>query len=204
MECRDTLDYVASERGVRQSRFRTWCLNECGCNRIDSDVVLTPFHRQALGQVRNPGLCHAIHGFRRKRHKPRLRTHVYDASALLANHHSSGRLTRKKCAFEIHPQGQIKIFFTYIFRKVFRRQPCVVYEEVESPEMRSRILNRSRDLIEVCHVHLQGQHPPADSLNLSCQLTPGFHIPQSERYIGTSMSKSQRNSAAQAATSTSH
>jgi hypothetical protein len=70
--------------------------------------------------------------------------------------------------------------------------------------MCSRILNSAGDLVELCHVHLQGQHTSADGLNFSCQLIPGFHISQTERHIGTSVSKSQSNGAAQAATSASH
>src|SRR5215469_15524069 len=97
---------------------------------------------------------------------------------LLTNHHSPRRLTRKKCPFEVHPQSQIKILLTDILREVFRRQPSIVYEEVEPPEMCSRILNGARNLTQLCHIHLQRQHAPADGLNLSCKLTPAFHIPQ--------------------------
>jgi hypothetical protein len=41
-------------------------------------------------------------------------------------------------------------------------------------------------------------------LDLSYQIRSGFHISQTERHIGASMSKSQRNGAAQAASRASH
>jgi hypothetical protein len=59
-------------------------------------------------------------------------------------------------------------------------------------------------LIESRHIHLQRQYAPADGFNLCCQLTSGFHIPETERHISASMSKSQRNGAPQAAASASH
>jgi hypothetical protein len=113
-------------------------------------------------------------------------------------------LTREKRAFEIHPQGQVEIFLTYIFRKIFRGQPGIVYEEIEPSEMCGCLFNRAGDLVELRHIHLQSQCPPAAGLNFSCQLFPGFEISQPQRHIGAGMSESQSNGAAKAASRASH
>jgi hypothetical protein len=66
-------------------------------------------------------------------------------------------------------------------------------------EFGSRVFDRMRDLIELCHIHLQRQGSPAQGFNLFCQIPPGVYVSQAERHIGASMRERERNGAAKSA-----
>src|SRR6266478_4341861 len=141
----------------------------------------------------NRRLGHAINRLRRQRGEARLRTHADNLSASLPDHHAPCRLARKKCSFQIHRNSQIKIFFAHIFRRIFRPQPRVVHQNVQSPELPRRIFHRSADLLQLGHVHLQRQRPPSHRAYLRRQSAVGLHVSQPQRDIRSRMSHRKRN-----------
>ena len=57
----DVLDGLSVKRRRGERRLRPWRVDKSWRYRVDIDVERTPFHGQALGQVSDAGLCHAIY-----------------------------------------------------------------------------------------------------------------------------------------------
>src|SRR3981081_2166205 len=58
----DALEDISAGVGVGQIFLCARSVDECGCDRIHCDVVLSPFDGKAFGEMRNGGLGHAVDG----------------------------------------------------------------------------------------------------------------------------------------------
>jgi len=61
----------------------------------------------------------------------------------------------------------VKVLLGDLFHGIPRRDTGVVYEDVQPPEVRSHIIDRSADLVELAHVHLQRERAPTERLDVS-------------------------------------
>src|ERR1700761_6880692 len=114
MERSDPVDHILAKRGICKRGLGARSMNECRSYRIHVDVVFAPLDCQALGQMTDAGLGHAVHGFDGQCSKSRLRAHVNDASTILADHDPARSLTSEKCALEINGERAIEVFFSNV------------------------------------------------------------------------------------------
>src|SRR5437879_10224128 len=120
---RDALHHVSAERRVRQRLFGARGRDKRGRHGIHRDVVLAPLDRQALGQVRDGRLAHAVYRFRRQRHKPGLGAHIDDTPPILANHDAAGSLAGKERPLQIQVHGLIKLALWHVLGEIVKASP---------------------------------------------------------------------------------
>src|SRR6185312_9506085 len=75
---------------------------------VHRNVVLSPLHRKAFGEMHDSSLGHAVHRFGGKRGEPGLGAHIDDASALLPDHDPTGSLAGEKRSLQIDRQVRSK------------------------------------------------------------------------------------------------
>jgi len=113
------------------------------------------FHREALCEVRDAGLGHAINGFGGESGESSLRAHIDDPTTRLADHHTPRGLASKECPLEIYRQREVEIRFGHIFSPVARSHACVIYQDIKATEIANYVVYRVSNLVEARHAHLE-------------------------------------------------
>ena len=160
---------------------------------VDGDVVLAPLDGQALRQVRDGRLGHAVDRLARQRHGAGLRAEVDDPAVALADHHAARRLAGEEGALEVHGERESKSSSRTSSAGFSGADAGVVDQDVERPKRGDRLLDggsiwsRSRD------VHLQRQRAAADRLDLVASAAAGRDVAQAERDVGARVGEGQRD-----------
>src|SRR5271170_5256878 len=204
MEGSDVFHCLGVKLGRRERRLRPRRVNEGRRDRIDVDVVRTPLNGQALSQMCDTGLGHAIDRLSRQRDKARLRTHIDDPSAALFLHHLACGLTGEEGALEIYIQRTVEVFLAHVQCEVRRCYAGVIHQDVELAQLRGNRGNRLTDLLEVVHLHLQRHCLAPERLDLGYYAAILFYVAQTKRDIRAGLGKRESNSAAEAASGSSY
>src|ERR1700761_3024475 len=104
-------------------------------NGVDGDVVFSPLDGQALGEMSDSRLRHAVNRFGRERRESGLRTHVDDAPTLLADHDAARSLGGKECTFQVNCHREVEVVFSIVFGEIAGSDPGIVDEDVEAAEV---------------------------------------------------------------------
>src|SRR5579864_7860696 len=110
-------------------------MNKSWGDGVHVDVVFAPLDRQTLREVYDGGLGHAINAFCGERGKSCLRTHINNATVLLADHDAPGSLAGEERAFQVDGKRGVEVFFGYILGKIVRRDSGVVHQNIEPTEV---------------------------------------------------------------------
>ena len=101
MQARDPLEDVFPKGRIGQRPLGARGADESRRHRVDGDAVLAPLHGQALGEMGDGSLGHAVDRFRRQRHEARLRAQADDATVALPDHHPAGSLAGEEDALHV-------------------------------------------------------------------------------------------------------
>jgi len=197
MQAGNALDDVSAKRLIRESFVGARRGDKGWRDGVYGDVVLTPFDRQAFGEVRDRGFAGAIDGFRGQRGKSGLRAHVDDASAFLANHDFRGSLSGKERCLHVDCERRVEFFLRDVDGEIREATAGVVDENVQPAEMCGGAVNTAGDLIQVGNIHLQGKRAAAHGFDFAGEIASGADVAQTERDVGSRMSKRERNGPAQ-------
>jgi hypothetical protein len=197
MQGGDAVNHILPKCLVGKCGLGTRSVDEGRSHCVHVDIVFTPFDCQALGQMTNARLGHAVDRLSGQCDEPGLRTHVDDASTLLPDHDLPRRLAGKKRSFQIDGEGAVEIFFGHVFGQVFGRDACVVHENIQPPEGSNRLLYRLADLDQTGHLHLQRQRPTAARNNLIGYPAVAGCITEAECDIRSRFGECERNGAPQ-------
>ena len=97
----DALDDVGAKGGVGEGFAGALRGDECGSDGIYGDVVRAPLDGETFCEVRNRGFAGAVDGFGGQGGESGLRTHIDDASALLAHHEFCSGLTGEESGLQV-------------------------------------------------------------------------------------------------------
>ena len=105
-----------------------------------------PLDGQALRQVRDRRLRHAVDGLGRQRDEAGLRAEVHDAPAAVADHHAAHRLADEERPLQVHGQRAIEVRLGDGLGRVGRTDAGVVDQDVDAAERALRLGDRRLDL----------------------------------------------------------
>jgi hypothetical protein len=193
--CKDVLLEVrAGKRGARSVG-----LDEGRGDGVDGDVVGAPLDRETARKVVYRRLRHAVDRFARERDHAGLRAHIDDAAEAPLDHQPADGLAGEEGALEVDADHVVEVGLRHVLCRAFRTHAGVVDEHVNLAEVPVRLADRASDLVELLHVHLQGQGATAHRFDLACERLAALLAPKAERHVGPRMRESERASATEPA-----
>jgi hypothetical protein len=180
----DAFDCVGAKGGIGERFFGARCLDESWRDGVHGNVEFAPLDGETFCQMRDGSFAGAVDGFGGKRDESSLRTHVDDATAVLADHDFRGGLRGEECRFQIYIQRGVELFFGDVDGEIGETVAGVVDEDVEFAEAFSGGVDRGGDLVEFGDVHLNREGVTTEGFDFGDKILGGVFVAKAQCDIG--------------------